>query len=239
MGMKDYSLYWNSLTLVDGIIIFNMASTVLTFHQEQKMASPKKVTPQTASKKTAPKKTAAKNKAPKAPTKTVAKVQQKIAVKPKLTKSSISIGSKAPAVSLTTLEGDVSLAGLKGKNVVLYFYPKDDTPGCTKEACGFQDNLPKFKKMDAVIIGVSKDSLASHQKFANKYKLAFNLAADDDVSVASAFGVWVEKSMYGRKYMGMDRSTFIIDGKGVIRNIWLNVKVPGHVEEVMDAVKKL
>ena len=229
MDMKDYGLYWNTLTLVNGIIIFHMASTVLTFHQEQKMAALKKVTA----------KITPKSKAPKTATKTVAKAQQKIVVKPKPAKSTLSVGSKAPAISLTTLEGDVTLAGLKGKNVVLYFYPKDDTPGCTKEACGFQDNLPKFKKMDAVIIGVSKDSLASHQKFANKYKLAFNLAADDDVSVATAFGVWVEKSMYGRKYMGMDRSTFVIDGKGVIRNIWLNVKVPGHVEEVMDAVKKL
>lgn len=152
---------------------------------------------------------------------------------------SLSIGSKAPAISLTTLEGDISLAKLKGKNVVLYFYPKDDTPGCTKEACGFQDNLPKFKKMDTVIIGVSKDSLVSHQKFAKKYKLAFNLAADDDASVASAFGAWVEKSMYGRTYMGVDRSTFVIDGKGTIRAAWRNVKVPGHVEEVMEAVKKL
>ena len=159
---------------------------------------------------------------------------------PKATpKSKLSVGSKAPSVSLQTLEGKISLANLKGKNVVLYFYPKDDTPGCTKEACTFQDNLPKFKKMDAVVIGVSKDSLASHQKFAKKYKLNFNLAADDDVSIATAFGAWIEKSMYGRKYMGIDRSTFLIDSKGVVRNTWRNVKVPGHVEEVMEAVKKL
>lgn len=165
----------------------------------------------------------------------VKKVRAKTAPK----KAALSIGSKAPAVSLQTLEGKVSLANLKGKNVVLYFYPKDDTPGCTKEACTFQDNLPKFKKMDAVVIGVLKDSIASHQKFAKKYKLNFNLAADDDVSVASAFGAWIEKSMYGRKYMGIDRSTFLIDSKGVVRNAWRNVKVPGHVEEVMEAVKKL
>lgn len=184
-------------------------------------------------------KTAPKNSAAKKTIKTVAKLPQKSAVKTKVTMGGLSVGSKAPAVSFETLEGNISLAKLKGKNVVLYFYPKDDTPGCTKEACGFQDNLPKFKKMDAVVIGISKDSLASHQKFAKKYKLAFNLAADEDISIASAFGVWVEKSMYGRKYMGMDRATFLIDGKGIIRQIWRSVKVPGHVEEVMDAVKKL
>ncbi len=163
---------------------------------------------------------------------------KKAAVKPNV-KSTLSIGSKAPAVSLQTLEGTVSLAKLKGKNVVLYFYPKDDTPGCTKEACTFQDNLPKFKKMDAVVIGISKDNMASHQKFAKKYKLNFNLAMDENASIASAFGAWIEKSMYGRKYMGIDRSTFLIDSKGVVRNAWRNVKVPGHVEEVMEAVKKL
>ena len=196
------------------------------------MAARKTIISKTVSKKTAPKKspkTVAK--------KTVAKLPQKSKVK--AAKVTLSIGGKAPSVSLTTLDGDMSLAGLKGKNVVLYFYPKDDTPGCTKEACGFQDNLPKFKKMNAVVIGISKDSLASHQKFARKYKLAFNLAADEDISIATAFGVWIEKSMYGRKYMGMDRSTFLMDGKGTIRNIWNNVKVPGHVEEVMEAVKKL
>ena len=197
------------------------------------MAAPKKIIRKTATK------TAPKNNAPKKTIKTVAKLPQKSAVKTKVTMGELSLGSKAPAVSLSTLEGNMSLAQLKGKNVVLYFYPKDDTPGCTKEACGFQDNLPKFKKMDAVVIGISKDNLASHQKFAKKYKLAFNLATDEDVSIAVAFGVWVEKSMYGRKYMGMDRATFLIDGKGIIRNVWRNVKVPGHVEEVMEAVKKL
>ena len=194
------------------------------------MAAPKKIAHKTVTKKASPKKAAKK---------TVAKLPQKPAAKAKVLKAKLSVGVKAPSVSLTTLDGDITMAGLKGKNVVLYFYPKDDTPGCTKEACGFQDNLPKFKKMNAVVIGISKDSLASHQKFAKKYKLAFNLAADENISTASAFGVWVEKSMYGRKYMGMDRSTFLIDGKGTIRSIWNNVKVPGHVEEVMEAVKKL
>ncbi|MDX1921872.1 MAG: thioredoxin-dependent thiol peroxidase [Alphaproteobacteria bacterium] len=178
-------------------------------------------------------------KSPKAASKSATKKVPVKASAKSAPKSKLSVGSKAPSVSLQTLEGKVSLANLKGKNVVLYFYPKDDTPGCTKEACTFQDNLPKFKKMDAVVIGVSKDSLASHQKFAKKYKLNFNLASDDDVSIATAFGAWIEKSMYGRKYMGIDRSTFLIDGKGVVRNAWRNVKVPGHVEEVMEAVKKL
>lgn len=171
--------------------------------------------------KTAPKKPAAK------PTPKTAK------------KTALKLGDKAPSFTLPSLEGTVSLAKLKDKNVVLYFYPKDDTSGCTKEACGFQDNLPKFKKMDAVVIGVSKDNLASHEKFAKKYKLAFNLASDEDTKVATAYGVWVEKSMYGRKYMGMERSTFLIDGKGILRAIWNKVNVPGHVEEVMKAVKAL
>ncbi|NDE91420.1 MAG: thioredoxin-dependent thiol peroxidase [Alphaproteobacteria bacterium] len=183
--------------------------------------------------------------APKPVAKSSPKPLKKTAAKPaarsKPVKKSVSlkIGDKVPALTLTTLEGDINLAKLKGQNVVLYFYPKDDTPGCTKQACGFQDNLPKFKKTNATIIGVSKDNLVSHQKFAKKYKLAFNLAADADVSAANAFGVWVEKSMYGRKYMGMDRATFLIDSKGVIRAIWNNVKVPGHVEEVMKASQKL
>lgn len=151
----------------------------------------------------------------------------------------LDIGDKAPAFSMPSLEGVVSLSKLKGKNVILYFYPKDDTSGCTAEACGFQEMLPKFKKSDAVIIGVSKDSLASHEKFAKKYNLFFNLASDEDTKVASDYGVWVEKSMYGRKYMGMDRSTFLIDGKGVIRAVWRSVKVPGHVEDVMNTLKKL
>lgn len=148
----------------------------------------------------------------------------------------LKVGDKAPAFAMPSLQGTVTLAGLKGKNVVLYFYPKDDTSGCTKEACGFQEAMPKFKKMNAVVLGVSKDSLASHEKFAKKYKLGFNLASDEDVKVATAYGVWVEKSMYGRSYMGMERATFVIDEKGKIAAIWRNVKVPGHVEEVAAAL---
>jgi peroxiredoxin Q/BCP len=149
-------------------------------------------------------------------------------------------GDKAPAFSMATDGGgSVSLAKLKGKNVVLYFYPKDDTSGCTAEACGFRDNFPKFGRIDAIVIGVSRDSVESHEKFKKKYKLNFPLAADADGKATEAYGVWVEKSMYGRKYMGIERATFLIDGKGVIRRVWRKVKVPGHVEEVLGAVKGL
>jgi len=148
----------------------------------------------------------------------------------------LTIGAKAPAFSLPSLEGDISLAKLKGKKVVLYFYPKDDTSGCTKQACGFQDNLPQFTKTDAVIIGISKDNLASHQKFAKKYNLTFNLASDEDAAVATAYGVWVEKSMYGKKYMGMERSTFVIDEHGIIKAIWHKVQVEGHAADVLAAL---
>lgn len=146
---------------------------------------------------------------------------------------------KAPDFSLPALKGKVSLKELKGRKVVLYFYPKDDTSGCTKQACGFQDNLPKFKKAGVEVIGVSKDDLKSHEKFAKKYKLAFNLASDEDVKAAKAFGVWVEKSMYGRKYMGMDRATFLIDEKGNVTREWRKVKVPGHVDDVLEAATSL
>jgi len=153
---------------------------------------------------------------------------------------SLEIGDKAPDFTLPTDgNGKVSLKALKGKPVILYFYPKDDTSGCTKEACGFRDALPDFSKTGAIVIGVSKDGVASHDKFKKKYKLPFTLASDEDTAVAKRYGVWVEKSMYGRKYMGMDRSTFLIDGKGVIRGLWHKVKVPGHVEEVLKAAKEL
>jgi len=149
-------------------------------------------------------------------------------------------GDKAPAFTMATDgNGGVSLAKLKGKNVVLYFYPKDDTSGCTAEACGFRDSFPKFGKIDATVIGVSRDSVESHEKFKKKYKLNFPLASDADGKVTEAYGVWVEKSMYGRKYMGIERATFLIDGKGVVRKVWRKVKVPGHVDEVLAAVKAL
>jgi peroxiredoxin Q/BCP len=152
----------------------------------------------------------------------------------------LKVGDKAPAFSLKTDgSGKVSLSGLKGQNVVLYFYPKDDTSGCTAEACAFRDNLPKFGKLDAVVIGVSRDSAESHDKFKTKHKLNFALGADETGKVTEDYGVWVEKSMYGKKYMGIERATYLIDGKGKIAAIWRKVKVPGHVEEVLKAVKAL
>jgi peroxiredoxin Q/BCP len=153
---------------------------------------------------------------------------------------SLKPGDKAPDFALPTDGGGkLSLSKLKGKKVILYFYPKDDTSGCTAEACGFRDNLPKFGKTDAVVIGVSRDSVASHDKFKNKHELPFTLASDEDGKVCEAYGTWVEKSMYGRKYMGIERATFLIDDKGVIRNVWRKVKVGGHVEEVLAAAKAI
>jgi len=153
---------------------------------------------------------------------------------------SIEIGDKAPDFTLPTDgNGKVTLSKLRGQKVVLYFYPKDDTSGCTAEACGFRDTFPKFGKVAAAIIGISKDSVASHDKFKKKYELPFTLASDTDGKVCESYGVWVEKSMYGRKYMGIERATYLIDEKGVVRGIWRKVKVPGHVEAVLDAVKSL
>lgn len=152
----------------------------------------------------------------------------------------LSPGDKAPNFKLATDgAGTVSLAELKGRSFVLYFYPKDDTSGCTKEAIGFSDDRKKFEKLGVSIIGVSKDSAASHDKFKAKHKLKIMLGSDPETKTAEAYGVWVEKSMYGRKYMGMDRATFLVDSKGVIREIWRKVKVPGHVEAVLEAAKSL
>jgi peroxiredoxin Q/BCP len=152
----------------------------------------------------------------------------------------LEIGDKAPEFTMTTDGGgSVSLAGLKGKNVILYFYPKDDTPGCTTEACGFRDMLPDFTGANAEIIGVSRDSVARHDKFKAKYELPFTLGSDEDGTVCEAYGVWVEKKNYGRTYMGIERSTFLIDGEGVIRGIWRKVRVKGHVEKVLEELKAL
>jgi len=145
-------------------------------------------------------------------------------------------GDKAPDFTMPTDGGGtVSLADLKGRPVVLYFYPKDDTPGCTKEACAFRDAMPDFSRVNAEIIGVSKDTAAKHDKFKAKYDLTFTLASDEDGSVCEAYGVWVEKNMYGRKYMGIERATFLIGSDGAIRKIWRKVKVAGHAEAVLEA----
>lgn len=150
----------------------------------------------------------------------------------------VDVGEKAPEFSMATdSSGTVSLAGLKGKKVVLYFYPKDDTPGCTKEACAFRDAMLDFSGIDAEIIAVSKDPVAKHDKFKTKYDLPFTLASDEESDVCEQFGVWVEKNMYGRKYMGIERATFLIDGEGIVRNVWRKVKVPGHAEAVLEAAK--
>ena len=152
----------------------------------------------------------------------------------------VSTGDAAPTFSAPTDgDGKLDLSEMKGRKVVLYFYPKDDTSGCTKEACGFRDALPDFSKVDAEILGVSKDSVKSHDKFKAKYDLPFSLVSDEDGSICESYGVWVEKSMYGRKYMGIERSTFLIDENGVIQGAWRKVKVPGHVEEVLKAAQGL
>ena len=152
----------------------------------------------------------------------------------------LNVGDKAPSFMLPTDGGGtVSLKDLKGQTVVLYFYPKDDTSGCTTEACAFRDALPDFSKVKAAVIGVSKDPVTKHDKFKEKYELNFPLGSDEEGKVCDAYGTWVEKSMYGRKYMGIERSTFLIDGKGVIRAVWRKVKVPGHIEEVLKAVQDL
>jgi len=152
----------------------------------------------------------------------------------------LTVGDQAPNFTMATdAGGEVSLVGLRDKNVILYFYPKDDTPGCTKEACGFRDAVRDFSGLNAEIIGVSKDSVAKHNKFKAKYELPFTLGADVDGSVCEAYNTWVEKSLYGRKYMGIERATFLIDRAGVLRGIWRKVKVKGHVEAVLAATKDL
>jgi peroxiredoxin Q/BCP len=149
-------------------------------------------------------------------------------------------GQRAPDFKLKNDKNeDVKLADFKGQHVVLYFYPKDDTSGCTAEACGFRDLQSEFKKLNAVILGVSPDSVASHQKFKSKYNLPFPLLSDESKETLQKYDVWKEKSMYGKKYMGVERTTFIIDNEGVIRKIFPKVKVPQHPEAVLEVVKAL
>ena len=162
----------------------------------------------------------------------------KSAAQTKLTE--LSIGDKAPdfAVAFASHE-EITSESLKGKAKVIYFYPKDDTPGCTIEAKDFRDYIDAFTKAGAVVIGVSKDSVKSHDKFKEKFCLPFPLASDEEGTLCEDYGVWVEKSMYGKTYMGIERATFLVDKNGIIRNIWRKVKVDGHVKEVLDAVNKL
>lgn len=150
------------------------------------------------------------------------------------------IGKKAPAFTLPDADGKkVSLKDFKGQPLVVYFYPKDDTPGCTTEAKDFTALAAKFKKAGAAVIGISKDSVARHKKFADKHDLKVILLSDEDGEVCEKYGVWVEKSLYGRTYMGIERATFLVDSNGVIRQVWRKVKVKGHAQEVLDAVQAL
>jgi peroxiredoxin Q/BCP len=153
-------------------------------------------------------------------------------------KNDLQPGDRAPAFRLETDDGgEVSSAKLKGKPFVLYFYPKDDTSGCTKEAIAFSGEKKKLESLGAVIIGVSRDDISSHRKFRAKHRIGIVLASDPELKAAEAFGTWVEKSMYGRRYMGMDRATFLVDEKNVIRAVWRKVKVPGHAEAVLEALR--
>jgi thioredoxin-dependent peroxiredoxin len=151
----------------------------------------------------------------------------------------IAIGKTLPTITVQSTGGDLKHAGFKGKYAVLYFYPKDNTPGCTAEGQDFRDQYAKFKRLKAVVYGISRDSLASHEKFKAKHKFPFDLIADEDEMLCKLFDVIKEKSLYGRKYLGVDRSTFIFDAKGVLREEFLGVKVAGHVDAVLAALKKL
>ena len=154
--------------------------------------------------------------------------------------SSLETGAPAPDFTLPADGGrTISLSELKGKNVVLYLYPRDDTPGCTKEAIGFTEHLDAFTALNTVILGLSKDTPTKHDKFIAKHDLKVGLLSDEDGSVIEAYGSWVEKSMYGKKSMGIERSTFLIGTDGTLKQIWRKVKVPGHVEAVLEAVKAL
>ncbi|GAB1349857.1 thioredoxin-dependent thiol peroxidase [Ignavibacteriales bacterium] len=149
----------------------------------------------------------------------------------------LNVGEKAPYFELPNQDGEmVKLTDYSGKNLVLYFYPKDDTSGCTKEACCFRDELSIFEGVNAAVVGVSGDSVKSHRKFVDKYSLNFTLLSDESKTMLEAYGVWKEKSMYGRKYMGIERTTFVINPDGVIKQIFNKVKVDGHTEEVKKAL---
>ena len=154
----------------------------------------------------------------------------------------LTVGKKAPDFTLPVAGWNaktICLSELKGQPVVVYFYPKDDTPGCTAQACGFRDTFGELQTMGVVVIGVSKDSLTAHEKFIKKFDLNFPLASDVDGAVCEAYETWIEKSMYGKKYMGIDRATFLVDAEGKIAHIWRKVSVPGHIAEVAQAIHNL
>jgi len=167
---------------------------------------------------------------------------KKVAARPAAPKSAkgtlVEKGARAPDFTLASDRGgDITLSALRGKKVVLYFYPKDDTPGCTVQACDFRDAQPTFAGLDAVVLGVSADSVASHEKFRDKFGLNFPLLADVDHAVSSAYGVWKEKSMYGRTFMGIERSTFLIDEEGVVVEAWRKVTPQGHAEMLAGVIR--
>jgi len=196
-----------------------------------KKAAPKKVTPKKAApKKAAPKKAAPKKAAPK-----------KAASKKLMAASQDSLlGKAAPTFSLSDQDGaTVTSSSLAKRPYILYFYPKDDTPGCTKEACDFRDGFSKFARAGVRVLGVSPDSVASHGRFRAKYSLPFTLLSDPDKQLVNAYGVWVKKQNYGREYMGVLRSTFLVDAKGVIRHVWRGVKVDGHADAVLAKVREI
>ena len=152
----------------------------------------------------------------------------------------LEVGAKAPAFTLVTDQGTkAKLSDFKGSPVVLYFYPKDDTPGCTKEACAFRDASKELKKLGAIVLGVSPDSSESHAKFRDKYSLNFTLLADPDHALAEAYGAWREKNMYGKKSMGVQRSTYLIDTSGKVAKVWKTVSVDGHDAQVLEALREL
>jgi len=151
----------------------------------------------------------------------------------------IEAGQPAPDAGFETADGPKRISDYRGKPLVLYFYPKDDTPGCTKEAQGFSALAPDFAELGVAVVGISKDTVKSHEKFATKYALTITLGADTDGSVCDAFGTWVEKSMYGKTYMGVARATFLIGSDGIVRETWPKVKVPGHAESVLAAAQAL
>ena len=155
-----------------------------------------------------------------------------------MAQQALTVGDKAPDFSLTATDGKiVKLSQFLGRRIVLYFYPKDDTPGCTKEACGFREELAQFTKERAVVLGVSRDDTASHQRFTDKFHLTFPLLSDPDASVCKAYGVYKQKSMYGRTYWGIERTTFVIDEQGKLAAVFPKVSVDGHIDEVLQALR--
>ena len=200
----------------------------------KKPTAKKTVVKKTTAKKTVVKKTAVKKSPAKKTTKSTSKSALKASSKMPV------IGQLAPDFALQSdTDGTVSLSRYVGKNVVLYFYPKDDTPGCTREACSFQEHKSKLMSSEAIVIGVSPDSLESHKKFRSKYGLDFVLVADEDRTLCQAYGVWVEKNNYGKKYMGVQRATFLIDRHGRVAYVWPKVSVDGHTEEVLHELSRL